>query len=207
MGDRPKTLLICCGAIAKEIVALVRENGWDNIDVQCLPAHLHNSPERIPESVREKIHAGRADYDHILVLYSDCGTGGELDRVLEEEGIERIGGSHCYEVFAGAADFAALMKAEPGRFFLTDFLARNFDKLVIQGLGLDRFPKLRQTYFGRYKEVVYLAQSDDPALEAKARAAARDLGLAFTMRRTGYGDFATFLAEHQADREQDRTGD
>lgn len=207
MGDRPKTLLICCGAVAKEIVALVRENGWDNIDVQCLPANLHISPERIPEGVRAKIRAGRADYDHILVLYSDCGTGGELDRVLEEEGIERIGGSHCYEVFAGAADFAALMKAEPGRFFLTDFLARNFDKLVIQGLGLDRFPQLRQTYFGKYKEVVYLAQSDDPALEAKARAAARDLGLAFTMRRTGYGDFATFLAEHQVDRAQKRPGD
>jgi hypothetical protein len=204
VDDRPKTLVICCGAVAKEIVALVRENGWDNIDVQCLPARFHTEPDRIPEGVRAKIRAGREAYDRILVLYSDCGTGGELDRVLAEEGVERIGGSHCYEVFAGAADFAALMAAEPGSFFLTDFLARNFDKLVVQGLGLDRFPKLRQAYFGRYKEVVYLAQSGDPALEAKARAAARDLGLAFTMRRTGYGDFATFLAERQACRAQER---
>ncbi len=199
MDARPRTLVICCGAIAREIVALVRENGWDNIDVQCLPARLHTTPERIPEGVRRKIRAARPDYDRILVLYGDCGTGGALDRVLEEEGVERIGGNHCYEAFAGRENFAALMKAEPGSFFLTDFLARHFDKLVIEGLGLDRFPELRRTYFGRYREVVYLAQSDDPALEARARAAARDLGLAFTMRRTGCGDFARFLAERQGD--------
>lgn len=206
MDGHPKTLVICCGAVAKEIVSLVRENGWDNIDVECLPARFHIEPDRIPEGVRTKIRAGRAAYDRILVLYSDCGTGGALDRVLEEEDVERIGGSHCYEVFAGTADFAALIEAEPGSFFLTDFLVRNFDKLVIQGLGLDRFPKLRQTYFGKYKDAVYLAQSDDPALEAKARAAARRLGLAFTMRRTGFGDFATFLAERQAGRAQERSG-
>jgi len=197
MAGAPRTLLICCGAVAKEIVALVRENGWENMSVECLPAHLHTAPDRIPEGVRRKIHEARADYDEILVLYSDCGTGGRLDEVLAEEGVSRIGGSHCYEVFAGAKNFATLMRAEPGCFFLTDFLARNFDRLVYKGLALDRFPRLREAYFGKYKRLVYLAQSDDPDLQARARAAAQSLGLEFEMRRTGYGDFETFLARHR----------
>lgn len=197
MGDGPTTLLICCGAVAKEIVALVEDNNWANIHTTCLPAHLHNTPERIPEAVRDKIRAARDSYDRILVLYGDCGTGGLLDRVLAEEGVSRIGGSHCYEVFAGAAKFDELMKTEPGSFFLTDFLARHFDRLVIEGLGLDRFPELRKTYFGRYKRVVYLAQSDDPDLEAKAKAAAKSLGLDYERRYTGYGDFEQFVASNR----------
>jgi hypothetical protein len=195
--DGPSTLLICCGAVAKEIVALVERNGWANIHTTCLPAHYHNEPERIPEGIRAKIREARDSYDQILVLYSDCGTGGLLDRVLAEEGVPRIGGSHCYEVFAGADNFDGLMKAEPGSFFLTDFLVRHFDRLIIKGLGLDRFPALRKTYFGRYKRVVYLAQSNDPDLDAKAKAAAESLGLDFERRYTGYGEFERFIADNR----------
>ncbi len=197
MGDGPTTLLICCGAVAREIVALVEDNGWANINTECLPAHFHNSPERIPEGVRAKIHGARGNYDQVLVLYGDCGTGGQLDQVLAEEGVPRIGGSHCYEVFAGADNFDELMKTEPGSFFLTDFLVRHFDRLIIKGLGLDRFPELRKTYFGRYKRVVYLAQSNDPDLETKAKAAAKSLLLGYERRYTGYGDFERFIAANR----------
>jgi hypothetical protein len=198
MDDGPRTLLICCGAIAREIVAVVRNNRWSNVAIECLPAHVHNTPERIPEGVRAKIRGARGRYDKILVLFSDCGTGGALDAVLEEEGVERIGGSHCYEVFAGSEDFAAMMAAEPGSFFLTDFLARHFDRLVLEGLGLDRFPHLRDTYFGNYKRVVYLAQSDDPGLRARAEAAARTLGLDYEMRPAGCANFERFIACRRA---------
>jgi len=165
MNEPAGTLLICCGALAREIVKLVETNGW-SMRVDCLPAHLHNTPERIPEAVREKIHKSRDRYDDILVLYSDCGTGGMLDKVLAEEGIERINGSHCYEVFCGSEAYQALIRDEPGCFFLTDFLTRHFDRLIIKGLALDRFPKLRSRYFGKYRKVVYLAQTRDPELKA-----------------------------------------
>ena len=144
----------------------------DWIDLTCLPASLHNRPERIPEAMRAKIRANRAAYDEILCLYGDCGTGGELDRVLAEEGVKRIAGAHCYAFYAGEEAFAALAEEEPGTFYLTDFLARHFDTLVIKGLGLDRFPQLRDDYFGAYRRVVHLAQIDDPETTAKAKAAA-----------------------------------
>jgi hypothetical protein len=128
-------------------------------------------------------------------LYGDCGTGGELDRVLAEEGVARIAGAHCYEFFAGAADFGAMMEAEPGTFFLTDFLVRHFDRLVIEGLGLDRFPQLRDDYFGHYRRVVYLAQFDNAALTARAQDAAERLGLDFERRLTGIGGLESFLAQ------------
>lgn len=195
MPEPPGTLIICCGAIAREIVALVGENRWDHMRVECLPAHLHNTPEAIPEAVRAKIRAARPRYDDILVLYGDCGTGGLLDKVLREERVERIFGNHCYEAFAGPEALAGLMAAEPGTFFVTDFLARHFDRLVIKGLGLDRFPRLRDTYFGRYRRLVYLAQSHDRELEARAREAARKLSLEFEKRYTGYGGYGRFLAE------------
>jgi hypothetical protein len=198
MDPRPRTLLICCGALAAEIVALVRENGWDHMRVRCLPANLHETPERIPEAVRGLIEAGRAWADTILVLYADCGTGGRLDRVLEEEAVERIDGTHCYEVFAGPDNFAELLRAEPGSFFLTDFLARHFERLVLKGLAIDRYPKLRDIYFGKYRKLVYLAQTRDPALRAKAERAAARLGLAFEMRYTGHGGYREFLAARQA---------
>jgi hypothetical protein len=181
--------------VAREIVALIDQNGWgDAMHIECLPAHLHNAPEKIPEAVRAKIRAGRSHYDDIVVLYADCGTGGMLDRVLDEEGIARIDGMHCYEIYAGADAFADLMRTEPGSFFLSDFLARHFDRLIVKGLGLDRFPKLRDTYFRHYRKLVYLAQTEDAELEAKARAAAARLGLEFEMRFTGYGGYRDFLA-------------
>ncbi len=198
MTEPPRTLLITCGALAGEIVALLRDNDWDSMKVKCLPAHIHNSPERIPDGVRRLIHAGRRDFEQILVLFSDCGTGGKLDEVLAEECVPRIGGSHCYEVFAGPEAYAELMKSEPGSFFLTDFLARHFDRLIIKGLALDRHPKLRDIYFGKYRRVVYLTQNETPELRAKAEAAAETLGLAFEARTTGYGGYQEFLESYQA---------
>ena len=196
-GEKTGTLIICCGAVAREIITMIDANGWDDMRVDCLPAHLHNDPGRIPEGVRRKIRANRDLYDRIVVLYSDCGTGGQLEAMLNEEGVESIKGAHCYEVFAGADTFAAMMKAEPGSFFLTDFLAQHFERLVVKGLALDRYPELRSTYFVKYKKLVYLAQSDDLALKAKAEAAAETLSLEFEMRFTGYGDFEKFLREQR----------
>jgi Protein of unknown function (DUF1638) len=181
-------LVIGCGALAREMVAIVRQAALTNVTITCLPATLHNRPGGIPDAVRRKIRAGRAEYDRIFVAYADCGTGGLLDRVLEEEAVERLAGAHCYEVYAGAARFADLVDEELGTFFLTDFLARNADRLVIRGLGLDRHPELLPVYFGNYRRLVYLAQSDDPELVASARRTATRLGLAFELRRTGFGE-------------------
>lgn len=191
-----RTLFIACGALGREIVALTSQHGWkERLDVTCLPAIWHNYPDRIPAGVRAKIRAGKKRYRRIVVLYGDCGTGGALDRVLEEEGVERIAGPHCYEFFAGSRDFSQLADEEPGSFYLTDYLVRHFDRLIWQGLGLDRHPELRDAYFGNYRRVVYLAQTDDPKLLAKAEAAAGRLGLAFLHRRTGYGELASFMVE------------
>jgi hypothetical protein len=184
-----KILVIACGALAREALALK----LDHIDIACLPAQLHNHPKQIPQAMRAKIRANRESYDEILCLYGDCGTGGELDRVLEEEGVRRIEGAHCYEFYAGGEAFSALAEDEPGTFYLTDFLVRHFDALVIRGLGLDRFPELRDDYFGNYRRVVYLAQFEDPDLEAKARAAAGTLGLAYERRFTGLDGIRSFL--------------
>lgn len=188
-----QTLVIACGALAREIVDLVSAHKLDRIAVTCLPAIWHNTPEKIPEGVRGKIRAARAQYDRILVAYGDCGTGGLLDRVLEEEGVARIDGPHCYQFYMGTADFAARAEAEPGCFFLTDYLARHFDRLIVEGLGLDRHPELRDDYFGNYTTLVYLAQTDDAALDAAARRAAERLGLAYERRATGYGELGDFI--------------
>jgi hypothetical protein len=184
-----KILVIACGALAREVLALK----LDHIDVACLPAQLHNHPQRIPGAMRAKIHANREAYDEILCLYGDCGTGGELDRVLAEEGVSRIEGAHCYAFYAGDEAFSRLMEDEPGTYFLTDFLVRHFDALVIRGLGLDRHPELRDDYFGNYRRVVHLAQFEDADLETKARAAAERLGLAYERRFTGLDGIRAFL--------------
>ena len=190
-----RTLTIACGALAREIVALKRLNGWDTLDIECLPPDLHNRPERIPAAVKAAIDGARARYEHIFVAYADCGTGGQLDALLKVEGIERLPGAHCYEFFASAETFAALHDAEPGTFYLTDFLVRHFERLVIQGLGLDRHPELAQQYFANYKRVVYLAQLEDAALSAAAEKAAARLNLAYERRLTGYGELKGSL-EH-----------
>jgi len=186
-------LVIACGALAHEINALRQANGWDHMHVQCLPADLHNTPAKIPEAVREKIRASREHYASVFVAYADCGTSGRLDAVLAEEGIERLPGAHCYEFFAGQQAYQALSTAEPGTFYLTDFLVRHFDRLVIRGLGLDRHPELLPTYFGNYTRVVYLAQLGGAQRVQAARAAAERLGLAFEHRSTGYGELVTKL--------------
>jgi len=190
--DQPRVLVVGCGALARELVALTKD--LPNVDITCLPATFHNRPGGIPAAVRERIRRRRAGYDRVFVAYADCGTGGLLDPVIAEEGVERLAGAHCYEFYATSPEFAKLVDDEPATFFLTDFLARNFDRLVIKGLGLDRHPELRDQYFGNYQRLVYLAQTDDPALTATARRAARRLGLRYERRKTGYGELATTIA-------------
>ena len=187
-------LIIACGALAHEITALRRANAWDELDVRCLPAELHNRPEKIPAAVRELIRSARARYRSIFVAYGDCGTGGLLDKVLSEEGVERIPGAHCYEFFATGPVFTALADAEPGTFYLTDFLLRHFERLVMRGLGLDRHPELFSTYFGNYRKLVYLAQAPDAHSQDAARAIALRMGLQFDYRQTGYGTLGTTLS-------------
>ena len=188
-------LVIGCGALAAELVALTRRAGLPDVELTCLPAWLHNRPERIPAAVRARIRRARADgYERLFVAYADCGTGGLLDRVLGEEGVPRLEGAHCYEVYAGQAAFATLADEEPGTFYLTDFLARNFEPLVVRGLGLDRHPELLRLYFGNYRRLVYLAQTDDVSLDGRAVAAAKHLGLAYERRYTGLAELEHGLA-------------
>jgi len=181
-----KVLVIACGALAKELVRVSKLNQWDHIRFQCLPPELHNRPDRIPGAVREMIEANVDDYEKVFVAYADCGTGGALDKVLEEYGIERIPGAHCYEFYAGSDSFNELSDDEPGSFYLTDFLVRHFERLVIKGLGIDRFPQLIPEYFGNYKRLVYLAQTDSAKLQAMAREQAGLLQLEYCYRY--YGD-------------------
>ena len=192
---RGRVLLLACGALAREIVDLIEANRWSGFDIQCLPAIWHNTPEKIVPALREKIGENRAAYQSIFVLYGDCGTGGMLDRMLEEERVERIGGPHCYSFFAGNDSFAAITENEFTAFYLTDYLARHFDKLIWEGFGMAKHPELRDDYFRHYTKVVYLAQTNDPALDAKAEAAADRLGLAYERRFTGYGDLAVAMTQ------------
>jgi hypothetical protein len=199
-------LVIACGALAHEITALRRANAWDRLEVRCLPADLHNRPEKIPDAVRTLIRASRDHFRSIFVAYADCGTGGLLDAVLREEGVERIPGAHCYEFFATSAVFEELAEAEPGSFYLTDFLLRHFERLVIRGLGIDRHPELFSSYFGNYKRLVYLAQAPASGSVEEARAIAARMGLQFELRETGYGTLATSLGRAvEASRETARS--
>jgi uncharacterized protein DUF1638 len=195
MSARGATLVIACGALAREIAALRRANDWSGLEVRCLPAELHNRPERIAPAVRAVIAEERARYAQIFVAYGDCGTGGQLDALLEQEGIERLPGAHCYEFFATPQVFAQLADAEPGTFYLTDFLLRHFERLVIRPLGLDRHPELASEYFRNYRRLVYLSQAAPlpKAIEA-ARAIAQRFGFDFEHRVTGYGQLGTRLA-------------
>ena len=189
----PGALIIACGALAQEIAALRRINSWDALDIQCLPPELHNHPQQIPGRVREAIQAARGKYAQIFVAYADCGTGGRLDAVLKEEGIERLPGAHCYEFYATAQRFSELCEQEPGTFYLTDFLVRHFERLVVRTLGIDQHPELIGEYFRNYRRVVYLIQ--DPAqsdVDQAARIAQR-LGLKFETRVTGYGELEQSL--------------
>ena len=184
-------LLIACGALAREILAVKRASGLDHLDLTCLPAILHNHPERITAAVREAVATHRDRYNQIFVVYADCGTGGLLKAACDEMGVEMLAGPHCYSFFEGNDTFAA--REEMTAFYLTDFLVRQFDAFVTRPLGLDRHPELRDMYFGNYETLVYQAQTDDPALTAKAKQAAEQLGLTFERRLTGYGDLETAL--------------
>ena len=218
----PRTLVIACGALARELLAIVQLDGLDTMTIECLPAALHNRPKEIPDAVRARIHRARGSaavasgdtdvgedpvddgvvlgerveaYESIFVAYADCGTGGLLRQVCDEEGVEMLAGAHCYEFFATAPRFAEIQDAEIGSFYLTDFLARHFDRMVWQGLGLDRHPELLPMYFGNYTRLVYLAQTDDPELLALAEAGAERLGLTMLVERTGYGELEATLVE------------
>jgi len=196
MGLPERALVIACGALARELLAVIEASNWQHLSVQCLPADLHNRPQRITEAVRQKIRAARENgrFSRVYVAYGDCGTGGALDRMLADEGVERIAGAHCYEFLAGSAVFERLSDEEPGTFYLTDFLLRHFDRIVIRGLGIDRFPHLATQYFGNYRRLVYLAQQPTDERLSAAQAAAERLGLAFESRDTGLAPLTHALA-------------
>ncbi|MCV6824591.1 MULTISPECIES: DUF1638 domain-containing protein [Halocynthiibacter] len=187
------TLLIACGALAHEILALKKLNGWDHLALRCLPAKLHLFPEKITSEVARVVNEERENFNSIFVVYADCGTGGQLAAYCAEQGIEMVRGPHCYAFYEGVDAFAA-HDDEITAFYLTDFLVRQFDAFVIKPMGLDRHPQLRDAYFGNYTKLVYQAQTDDPALTEKARACAERLGLAFERRLTGYGDLIRELS-------------
>ena len=186
-----RVLLLACGALAHEILALRAANHWDHLDLQCLPAIYHNHPERIVPALRAAVAARAQDYNRIFVVYADCGTGGQLQATCDDLGIAMIPGPHCYSFFSGNDAFA--QADDMTAFYLTDFLTRQFDAFVWRPLGLDRHPQLRDTYFGNYTSLIYLAQTDDPILTAKAHSIAVRMGLAFARRFTGYGDLTRTL--------------
>jgi hypothetical protein len=188
-----RVLVLACGAIAREVLAVIELNGWRHVDVRCLPAKLHSRPERIPAAVDAKLTELAGRYDRVLVAYADCGTGGALDPVLERHGVERLPGAHCYGFLAGNDAWGAMHEEEPATFYLTDFLARHFDALVVRALKLDSHPELMPLVFGNYRRLVYLAQTDDDGLDRRAEAAAAFLGLAYERRRTGYGELVPSL--------------
>ena len=188
------TALIACGALAREVLALKEKYGWE-AEVLGVPALLHFRPDKIPDAVRERIRQAREHYDRVVVVYGDCGTSGRLDALLAAEGVERLAGPHCFEMYASGrpGQFETIMDEQPGTFFLTDYLVQSFDHLVIEALGLDRYPQLHDDYFGNYTRVIYLAQTEAPELQARAQWAADYLRLPLEVRRVGYGALETRL--------------
>lgn len=190
----PRTLMLACGALARELIAVRDANGWAHMDLHCLPAELHLRPEKIPDAVEAAVARHGPDYDQIIVVYADCGTGGLLQARCDQLGVQMIPGPHCYAFFDGLTAFEARQDDEITAFYLTDFLVRQFDAFVWRAMGFDRHPELIQMMFGNYDRLIYLAQTDDPALDAKAEAAAARLGLTYQRRKTGYGDLPGILA-------------
>ncbi len=186
-----KTLVIACGAIAHEIVAVFKANQWQHIDIQCLPAEWHNTPEKITPAIEEKLRLHKANYERVLVAYGDCGTGGRLDTLLTREGVERLPGPHCYSFFSDATVFDQLADDTLGTFYLTDYLAANFQRLILEDLGIADRPQLLDMYFGHYTKVLYLSQQPTESLISSAREAAEALGLEFDMYHTGLDPLTT----------------
>lgn len=190
-----KVLVIACGMLAREILAVRTQLGLDHLDLTCLPAELHFHPERIPKAMKDAIAQARDQgYREIHVGYGDCGTGGELDRLCLDEGVQRIAGPHCFAFYQGNTSFESLGDADMTSFYMTDFLCRQFDAFFIKPLGLDRHPELARDYFGNYEKLIYLAQTSDPELDQVAMDAAAMLGLTYERRSTGYGDLASWMS-------------
>jgi hypothetical protein len=186
-----RLLLIACGALAREILAVIKTNAWDHIDIQCLPAIYHNHPEKIVPAIRKTINGNIDKYSNIFVVYADCGTGGQLKKLCDEMGVKMINGPHCYSFFEGNEAFQK--RDELTSFYLTDFLVRQFDSFFWRPMGLDKHPELRDVYFSNYTTLVYQAQIKDKKLQSIARDCARRMGLAYEYRFTGYGDLETAL--------------
>lgn len=197
-----RTAFILCGALAREVIDIVKRHRWD-VALFGVAALDHLVPERIGPDVERRIRELIPQFERVVVIYGDCGTGGRLDEVLNRYNVPRIPGPHCYEMYGGKA-FEALMAENPGTFFLTDFLCRQFEGTVLKGLGLDRFPELKDVYFGNYARLVYLVQKEDEKLLAKARAIADSLGLRFEARSTGYGLLEERLVALMAEIHDDR---
>lgn len=194
-----KLLVIGCGMIAREVLAVKQQLGLDHLELTCLPADFHFHPNRIAPAMDKAITEAKAEgYRHIYVGYADCGTGGLLDRVCEKHGVERMAGPHCFAFYQGAAAYAEVGEADMMSFYMTDFLCRQFEAFFIKPLGLDRHPELVTDYFGNYEKLIYLAQTDDPALDKVAEDAAKMLGLVYERRATGYGDLPQALANATA---------
>ena len=192
MKDK-EILIIGCGAIAHEVREIIELNNWDNVRLQCLNADLHNTPKILPKKIKEAIDTNLNDYSKIFLAYADCGTGGLIDLILKDYDIERLDGAHCYEFYSGSSVFKELSEKEIGTFYLTDFLVKNFDRLVIDGLGIQKYPALKEDYFKNYKNVVYLAQKQDNVLESKARECADYLNLEFSVLFTGLNNLENQL--------------
>ena len=192
-NSQAQAVIICCSALLREIVQLSKANGWSHLDVQCISAQLHNYPDQITQAVKTLIDVAKAKHQQVFVAYADCGTGGLLDAMLEREHVERIPGAHCYEFYAGSQRFNAFTEAELGTFYLTDFLVRHFDRLVIRGLGLDKKPELEPLYFGNYKKLLYIAQTQNTQLQQQAKQAAQRLKLDYQYHYGGNGELGTSL--------------
>jgi hypothetical protein len=184
--------LLICGALGKEVKTIVDEHGWD-VDIYGVPAMHHFYPKKIVEAVDRKLGELSAGYRQVVVVYGDCGTAGALEPVLQRHGAVRVRGPHCYEMFAGA-DFDRIADERPATFFLTDWLVRNFERAVVRGLGLDRYPELKPVYFHNYTDLLYLAQFADTRLVAKAREIGEYLDLPLEVRQVGFGELETRLA-------------
>ena len=193
----PRTLIIACGATARELVTVIRANRWTHIEVQCLPANWHNTPSKIAPGVEEKILDNRQNFEQILVAYGDCGTGGLLDKVLLRHQIERLPGPHCYAYFTGEDQFEQFHNAELGTFYLTDYLATNFDRLILDGFGITAHPELRDMYFANYTRVLYLAQTHNEKCLEKAQTAADSIALPLVVHYTGLRPFQQVLERLQ----------